>query len=108
MDAAASRVDGQFLVGNNLMVAPIVDDEGDRKVYLPNGLWYDFFDECRPPKAHEKSSANRSRSIKIAEAGTDNRLAEYPIGRLTGQPATFWFRSRGPQVVYSMSNSPHG
>lgn len=44
-DASAPRVDDQFFVGDNLMVAPIFDDEGNRRVYLPKGLWYDFFDE---------------------------------------------------------------
>lgn len=47
-DPLAFRIDDQFFVGDNLLVAPIFNDEGDRKVYLPKGLWYDFFGE-RPP-----------------------------------------------------------
>lgn len=30
------------------MVAPLFTDRGDRKVYLPKGLWYDFFGEEMP------------------------------------------------------------
>lgn len=44
-DSSASRIDDQFFVGDDLMVAPIFNDEGVRKVYLPKGLWYDFFGE---------------------------------------------------------------
>jgi len=44
-DPAAARIDDQFFVGDDLLVAPIFNDQGDRRVYLPKGLWYDFFDE---------------------------------------------------------------
>jgi len=47
-DPSAHRVDDQFFVGDDLLVAPIFNDEGDRKVYLPKGLWYDFFGELPP------------------------------------------------------------
>ena len=47
-DPAAAHIDDQFFVGNSLLVAPIFNDAGDRRVYLPKGLWYDFFGE-RPP-----------------------------------------------------------
>jgi alpha-glucosidase len=29
-------------------VAPVFNDEGDRKLYLPEGRWYDFFGELQP------------------------------------------------------------
>jgi alpha-glucosidase (family GH31 glycosyl hydrolase) len=47
-DTSAYRIDDQFFVGDELMVAPIFNDEGDRKVYLPKGVWYDFFGEQQP------------------------------------------------------------
>jgi alpha-glucosidase len=49
-DPASSRIDDQYFVGDDLLVAPLFNDAGDRKVYLPRGLWYDFFDD-RPPEA---------------------------------------------------------
>jgi alpha-glucosidase (family GH31 glycosyl hydrolase) len=47
-EPAASRIDDQFFIGDNLLVAPLFNDAGDRKLYLPNGLWYDFFGELPP------------------------------------------------------------
>ncbi|XP_055346032.1 myogenesis-regulating glycosidase-like isoform X2 [Paramacrobiotus metropolitanus] len=41
-DATSWTVDDQFLVGDDLMVAPIVDDEFDyRTIYVPPGEWQD-------------------------------------------------------------------
>jgi alpha-glucosidase len=47
-DRSAARIDDQFFVGDNLLVAPLFNDHGDREVYLPKGLWYDFFGELPP------------------------------------------------------------
>jgi alpha-glucosidase len=47
-DPSAHHVDDQFFVGDDLMVAPLFNDGGDRKVVLPKGLWYDFFGELAP------------------------------------------------------------
>ena len=47
-DPAAHRIDDQYFIGDDLLVAPLFNDKGDRKVYLPKGLWYDFFNEARP------------------------------------------------------------
>src|SRR5215813_2259168 len=47
-EPSAHEIDDQFFVGDNLLVAPLFNDRGDRKVYLPNGLWYDFFHEQKP------------------------------------------------------------
>ena len=47
-DPSSFRIDDQFFVGDDLMVAPLFSDKGDRKVYLPKGQWYDFFGEAPP------------------------------------------------------------
>lgn len=47
-DPASFRIDDQFFVGDDLMVAPLFSDKGDRKLYLPQGYWYDFFGETAP------------------------------------------------------------
>jgi len=44
-------------------VAPVFNDEGNRKLYLPEGRWYDFFGELQPVQGAEKSSARPFRSI---------------------------------------------
>lgn len=47
-DAKAATVDDQFFIGNDLLVAPVMNAGGGRKVYLPAGSWYDLFDELPP------------------------------------------------------------
>jgi alpha-glucosidase len=38
----------EYLFGNDLLVAPITkDDETSRRVYLPRGVWYDFWTDHR-------------------------------------------------------------
>ena len=43
--AAATRKEmkDQFMVGDNLVVAPLFAGETERKVVLPKGKWYDFY-----------------------------------------------------------------
>ncbi len=42
-DRATWKIDDQFLVGDNLMVAPVVAVESKREIYLPEGGWIDFW-----------------------------------------------------------------
>ncbi|QYM78554.1 hypothetical protein K0B96_14810 [Horticoccus luteus] len=44
-DMATWRVDDEFTVGTSLLVAPMLNMNPDRKVYLPAGRWFDFWDE---------------------------------------------------------------
>jgi alpha-D-xyloside xylohydrolase len=43
-DEASKNIDDEYLLGSDILVAPIFSDEGYRKVYLPPGRWVDFFD----------------------------------------------------------------
>ncbi len=43
-DIEGWRVNDQFTVGRDLMVAPFINSNYERQVYLPPGLWYDFWD----------------------------------------------------------------
>jgi alpha-glucosidase len=74
------RIDDQYFVGDDLMVAPLFNDKGDRKVYLPKGLWYDFFAE-QPPEAGgrevERTSVPLNRLPVYVRAG-----AVIPLGPL--------------------------
>ena len=36
-------IDTQYLFGRDMLVAPIMNDEGIRDIYLPEGDWVDFF-----------------------------------------------------------------
>ncbi|MCW3058192.1 MAG: glycoside hydrolase, family 31 [Capsulimonas sp.] len=42
-DKASHAVDDQFLCGPSLMVAPMFTGQTNRDVYLPPGLWYDYW-----------------------------------------------------------------
>lgn len=42
-DPAVRNISNQFLVGENMLVAPVVEGESKRNVYLPEGDWYDLW-----------------------------------------------------------------
>ena len=42
-DPAVRNISNQFMVGDNMLVAPVVEGEKSRKVYLPEGDWYDLW-----------------------------------------------------------------
>jgi alpha-glucosidase len=47
-DPSCADLDNEFLVGANLLVAPILDEGAtSRTVYLPAGEWYDFWTDER-------------------------------------------------------------
>jgi alpha-glucosidase len=44
MDLTPDSLTGEFLFGNDMLVAPVVNDgETERSVYLPADTWYDFW-----------------------------------------------------------------
>ncbi len=38
-----SEIKDQYMMGDNILVAPVFTGEKSRKVYLPAGKWYDFY-----------------------------------------------------------------
>lgn len=42
-EAIKREVKDQFMVGDNLLVAPLFEGEKERKIILPQGKWYDFY-----------------------------------------------------------------
>jgi alpha-D-xyloside xylohydrolase len=42
-DPTTWTVDDQYLFGDRLLVAPVLDDSDARRVYLPHGTWFDFW-----------------------------------------------------------------
>ena len=44
-DSAAVNCQDEYLLGNDLLVAPLLEENAvSREVYLPEGMWFDFFD----------------------------------------------------------------
>ena len=44
-DPTVYPIDDQYLFGDNFLVAPILDEQDERKVYLPEGQWVDYWDK---------------------------------------------------------------
>lgn len=58
-DMKTWRIDDQFTVGNAILVAPILNTNVDRDVYLPEGVWYDFWDEKQIFQGPKKVNWNK-------------------------------------------------
>jgi alpha-glucosidase len=41
-DPAVANLSSEWLVGNDLLVAPVLEPGGHRSIYLPDDTWYDF------------------------------------------------------------------
>jgi len=46
-DRAVDSIDDQYLLGPDLLVAPMFEPRGSRDIYLPTGGWYDFWTDQR-------------------------------------------------------------
>lgn len=58
LDEQTFGIDDQFLIGRELMAAPVTDDTQVRMVYFPEGEWYDLY-------THEKYEGNRSYTLAL-------------------------------------------
>ena len=61
-DPAAWAADTQYLCGRDFLVSPVLDDAGRAEVYLPAGVWRDFWTGERiegprrlPPRVYPRS-----------------------------------------------------
>jgi alpha-D-xyloside xylohydrolase len=46
-DRAARDADGQYLIGTDLLAAPVTAADGEQDVYLPAGTWIDYATHAR-------------------------------------------------------------
>jgi alpha-D-xyloside xylohydrolase len=46
-DKATWGIDNQYMMGDALLVAPVVAGESEREIYLPEGEWFDFWTNQR-------------------------------------------------------------
>lgn len=42
-DPTVYNIEDQFLTGHNLLIAPILTKNNTRNIYLPEGMWYDYW-----------------------------------------------------------------
>lgn len=83
-DRRAATLDDEFFVGENMLVAPLLNDQGKRGVYLPQGFWHDFFAEK-----------------KIETGGREIKVAGTPLNRLPVFVRSGSFVALGPEMQYS-------
>ncbi|HEX3024237.1 MAG TPA: TIM-barrel domain-containing protein [Chitinophagaceae bacterium] len=57
-DEKLKNLSSQFMVGENLLVAPVTEGEKIKKVYLPEGEWYHFY-------TNEKYSGKKEYQIEV-------------------------------------------
>ena len=57
-DEAVRDISNQFLVGDNMLVAPVVEGEKMRKIYLPEGEWFHFW-------SHQQYSGKKEYDIEV-------------------------------------------
>lgn len=43
-DPTAWYLDRQFMVGSQILAAPVIEEDGSSEVYLPPGRWFNFWD----------------------------------------------------------------
>ena len=41
-DPACKYLDAQYMLGDNLLIAPVMNEEGIAEFYVPEGTWYDI------------------------------------------------------------------
>ncbi len=94
--AALWEVDDAFLLGDDMLVAPVLEkNSSHRKVMLPPGTWYSFWDDSqyRGPGEIQVDTELETIPIFVREGGLiptqeDGRLILhlYPPPETTGQP----------------------
>ena len=77
-DRTAIHVDDQYLLGPDLLVAPMFKARGARDVYLPQGAWYDYWSDRRLDGARWRQYQAALETLPLfVRAG-----AVIPMGRL--------------------------
>jgi len=46
-DRTVFNIEDQFMCGRNIMIAPILTESNARDIYLPEGIWYDYWTGTR-------------------------------------------------------------
>jgi alpha-D-xyloside xylohydrolase len=58
-DSEVYNLDDEYMIGESLLAAPFIDGASKRKIYLPEGVWYDF-------NTNEKYDGNKCYEIEMS------------------------------------------
>jgi alpha-D-xyloside xylohydrolase len=87
-DVKTWTLDDQYLLGGDLLVAPVFAGQNERDVYLPKGEWFDFWTGQRTPGLQTvKITSPLDRIPVFVKAGTLLPLAQPTLH--TGDPGSF-------------------
>ena len=78
-DPVVLDIDDEFLFGSDILVAPVFDDSMDsqkRRIYLPEGTWYDFFtdDKIEGPVFVEREVSIKDMPVFVREGAVIPRV----------------------------------
>jgi len=81
-DPACTHLERQYMLGNDLLVAPVFSAEGDVSYYVPDGTWTHFLTgaEVTGPRWHRERHGFMSLPL-LARPG-----AVIPVGAVDGRP----------------------
>ncbi len=114
-DPEAGRRHDQFMVGDELLVAPLLGPERVRKIYLPPGQWTEWYTHKRYAgrQVVELEACGRGivlfvkngSLLPVAEGGAGGLVAVHYFPRLAGE---FFFYEEGDGALTQLHAAPAG
>ena len=73
-DKLCWHIDDEYYFGNDFLVAPVMNSENRRDVYLPEGKWVNFFtgEALGRRTLAEESGCPSGRNARICTSGSDH------------------------------------
>ena len=83
-DPACAFLDSQYMLGDNLLIAPIFNENGETKTYLPDGMWTNWLTNEEEEGGHYINGKHDYFSLpmwvrpnSIIPVGSENSTVEY-------------------------------
>lgn len=67
-DSKAAAIEDEYCFGDGLLIAPLMEEDcTERQVYLPEGIWYDFFTKERTEGGRSITTAGGKTGVFVRE-----------------------------------------